>query len=630
MLESLRKWASGWVAFFFISILILSFGIWGISSYITGGRGGNALATVGDKEITAQEYQRAFGNELAALSRRAGQQISHEQARAVGLDSRVLSQLIGSTAIEAHAENLGLALSDAAVAAGLEKDPNFQNAGKFDRNLVLRLQQELGVTERGLLELRRKDELTSQITSALLRATVVPDEMVDSLADWRGETRVISYFTIDLNKLPQPPEPTDEQLKKTYNDNHRRFMSEPRRDLSVLQLSIADLKKKADIPEAEIRDAYEKTKQSYEVPEKRRIEQIAFQDTAAAQKALADIKAGKDFLEVAKENQATESDVKLGLKTRKDLIDPKIAEAAFSLAKEQVSEVIEGAFATVIVRVTEIEPGRSPSFEEVRDKVSDRLATEWANAKLQEYYGLVDDGRAEGKPLKQIAADLDLPFFDLKQVTRGNVGEDGKPALTVPDATTIINEGFRAEIGLESEPVQLADGGYAWVDVTKITEPTLPPFEEVKEEVKRFWTEEKKRTNLVDAAKSFVERLNAGEDFAKIAAEAGGNVQTTAAVGRSTIPDGLSQLAVTHAFSLRKGNFASAETSDGTSRIVFRVDEINKAPNSSVELKQQLKNEILQQLRADTIAAYVTALQERLGVEINQALFRRLTGADQQ
>lgn len=630
MLESLRKWASGWVAFFFISLLILSFGIWGISSYITGGRSGNALATVGSKEITAQEYQRAFGNELSALSRRAGQRISHEQARAVGLDSRVLSQLIGSTAIEAHAENLGLELSDAAVAAGLEKDPNFQNAGKFDRNLVLRLQQELGVTERGLLELRRKDELTSQITSAFLRATVVPDEMVDSLADWRGETRVISYFTIDLNKLPQPPEPTDEELKKTYKDDQRRFMTEPRRDLSILQLSIADLKKKADIPEAEIRKAYEKTKQSYEVPEKRRIEQIAFQDTAAAEKALADIKAGKDFLEVAKENQATESDVKLGLKAKKDLIDPKIAEAAFSLAKEQVSEVIEGAFATVIVRVTEIEPGRSPSFEEVRDKVADRLATEWANAKLQEYYGLVDDGRAEGKPLKQIAADLDLPFFDLKQVTRGNVGEDGKPALTVPDATTIINEGFRAEIGLEGEPVQLADGGYAWVDVTKITEPILPPFDQVKEEVKRFWTEEKKRSILINAAKSFVERLNAGEDFAKIAAEAGGNVQTTAAVGRSTIPDGLSQLAVTHAFSLRKGTFSSTETSDGTSRLVFRVDEINKAPDPSVELKQQLKNEILQQLRADTIAAYVSALQERLGVEINQALFRRLTGADQQ
>lgn len=204
MLESLKRWASGWVAFFFISLLILSFAVWGIADYISGGGGSNALATVGGQQITAEEYQRAFGNELNALSRQAGQRISHEQARAVGLDLRVLSQLIGSAAVEAHANELDLALSDATIAADLKKDPIFQNAGEFDRNLVLRLQQELGVSERGLLELRRKDELRNQITTALLRATVVPDEMVKALADWRGETRVISYFTVDDSKLPAP------------------------------------------------------------------------------------------------------------------------------------------------------------------------------------------------------------------------------------------------------------------------------------------------------------------------------------------------------------------------------------------------------------------------------------------
>ncbi len=55
MLESLKKWASGWVAFFLIALLILSFAVWGIADYITGGgMGGGALATVGGKQITAQ------------------------------------------------------------------------------------------------------------------------------------------------------------------------------------------------------------------------------------------------------------------------------------------------------------------------------------------------------------------------------------------------------------------------------------------------------------------------------------------------------------------------------------------------------------------------------------------------
>ena len=112
------------------------------------------------------------------------------------------------------------------------------------------------MTERGLLELRRKDELRNQITTALLRSTVVPDSMVEALAQWRGETRVISHFTVDPNKLPALAEPTDDDLKKTYEENKSHFMTEPRRDLAVLQLSVADLQKKADITDEQVRKVY--------------------------------------------------------------------------------------------------------------------------------------------------------------------------------------------------------------------------------------------------------------------------------------------------------------------------------------------------------------------------------------
>ncbi|MBU2580703.1 MAG: SurA N-terminal domain-containing protein [Alphaproteobacteria bacterium] len=629
MLESLRKWASGWVAFIMIALLILSFAIWGISDYITGGAGGNALATVGSKQITSQEFQREFGNELNQLSRQAGQRITYEQARAVGLDSRVLSQMIRSTAVEAHADELNLALSDSTLAAGLAEDPNFQSAGRFDRNLVLRLQQELDLTERGLLDLRRKDELRNQITTALLRSTVVPDEMIDALAQWRGETRVISHFTIDPEKLPPLAEPSEADLKKTYEENKSRFMTDPRRDLAVLYLSLNDLKAKAELTDDEIRKAFEQSKSVYEVPEKREIEQISFKDKAAAEKALAEIKAGKDFFEVAKENGAEASDVKLGLKAKGDHADKKIDEAAFKLVKDEVSSVIEGDFTTVIVRVAKIEPGKIPTYDEVKDKVRGELAAEWANVQIQDLYGKIDDGRAEGKSLADIAADVGVPFFDIKGVTRGNVAEGDKPGLTVPDASSIISQGFRGEIGLEGEPMELKDGGYFWVDVKNIKDAEQRPFEDVQAEVKRYWTTEKTRTRILDAAAKFLADLKSGTDFAKVAEEAGGKVDTTAAVGRSTIPDGMSQSAMTQAFTLKTGEFGNAETSDGKSRTLFRVDEIKKSPDPSVEQRQQFKDEIQQQLRTDSIAAYVEALQERYGVDINQTLFNRVTGADQ-
>jgi len=332
---------------------------------------------------------------------------------------------------------------------------------------------------------------------------------------------------------------------------------------------------------------------------------------------------------VANANGVQESDARLGHMQKSDFIDKKIADAAFELGKDEVSGVVEGAFTTVLLRVTSIEPGKVPAFEEVKEKVRDQLEIEWANSQLQEFYGKVEDGRAEGKPLKDIAGDIDIPFYEVEGVTRGNVDPNEKPGLSVPNASEIIAQGFRGQIGLEGEPITLTAGGYAWVDVRNITESAQQPFDEVKDDVKRFWTNEKKRNQVIDETNKFIASLKSGADFSKVAEEAGGTVQTTAAVGRTTIPDGLSQNAMTQAFTLKTGEYGSAETADGISRTIFRVDEIKKAPELSVEMKQQLHDELLQQLRTDSISAYVAALQKRFGVDINQALLRRVTGADQ-
>ena len=111
MLEAMRRGAQTWVAKILFGLLVASFAIWGVADVFTGwGRG--SLATVGDTQITAEDFQREFKNELDAFSREAKQKLTPEQGRAIGLDRRVISQLLGGAAIEQHAKQLGLGLSD--------------------------------------------------------------------------------------------------------------------------------------------------------------------------------------------------------------------------------------------------------------------------------------------------------------------------------------------------------------------------------------------------------------------------------------------------------------------------------------------------------------------------------------
>jgi len=628
MLHNLKRWASGWVAFFMMSLLILSFAIWGIADYISG-VDRSALVTVGNNQISADEFQTSFQNELNAISQQAGQRISYEQARAVGLYRRVLSQLIGSAAVAEHASSLNLSLSEETVVEGLMKDPAFQGPdGKFSRAELEGALQQLGMSEAQLIQRRRRDEIQQHLTTALMRATVVPDEMIEMLHQRREEQRTVEHFTIDAEKAVSIPEPSEDDLKQTYEQNKPAFMTQPTRHLAMLLLPLESVKKRADITDEQVRKAYEETKASYDKPEKRRVQQISFKDRATADKAKAEIAGGKDFVEVAKANGAQESDIDLGLLERRQLIDSKIADAVFSLPKDQVSDVIEGTFTTVLVRVTEIQPGEESTFEGSKSQVRDKLAEEWANAQLQKFYNEVDDARAAGKPLKEIGAEMQLPFFDVPAVTRDNKGPDGKPTLGIADANTLVAEGFRGEQGIESDPVRLGDGGYAWIDVLGVSPSTQKPFEEVKEEVKTLWTNTQRQQKLTELAQKLVERIKAGEDVAKVAAEVGGSVVMAQPTTRARLPDGLTQAAMNQAFVLPKGGVAHAETTGGKSQSVFRVVEIKAAEPPTEEQRKALQTELSDELRSDQISEYVSGLRGLYGVRVNEQAFRRVTGAE--
>ncbi len=629
MLEQLKGWATTWVASILIGLLILSFAIWGVADVFRG-YGQGSLAKVGSQPISAEDFRQTFQNEVQSISQRSGQRITFEQARAVGLDRTVLSRMINTAAVEAHAEALGLKLSDATLADQLKTDPAFQGAdGKFSKERFDGVLRQIGLSEQSLLELRRRDQLREQIVSAMTRATAVPEPITKMLHDFRKEARVVEYATIDAEEKIKIGEPDEAALKKKYEENKTLYMTRPTRHLAALVLSVDALKKKAKIPEEQIKEAYEQTKESYDKDETRRILQISFKDKAAAEKAKKEIEDGKSFIEVAKANGALEPDIDLGYIAKKDMIDPKIAEAAFKLEKNKVSDVVEGVFTNVLLEVTDIKEGQKSTYETAKDKVRDLLAAEIAQSELQKYYAEIDDGRASGKPLKDIAEGLQIPFYDIPSVDSLNRTADGKKALDIPAAIQIVGAGFKGEIGIEQAPVELEDGGYAWVDVLGTTDPKQKLFEDVKETIKTAWIEGERSKALAKLAGELVDRLNGGEDFEKLAKEMGGKLEKTLSVTRATIPEGLTQSVMSQAFVMDKGQGGSAETNDGKSRTIFRVVEVTPATKPTEAETGAIERELKQQLELEQSEEYVSALRKRFGVSINEPEFKRVTGADQ-
>lgn len=630
MLDALRRGAQGWVAKLLFAILIVSFGVFWNVSDVFRGYGQGSIARVGDADITVGEFQREFQNQIRMIPTQGGQRLTTEQALALRIDRRALDRLIAQAAVKAHAQSLKLALSDAEIVEGLKRDPDFAGPdGKFSRSGLEGLIQQMGLSEQGFIALRRDDVIRQQITEALRDAIVSPKAMVDALNAWRGETRKIEFVKLEPSKVVNVPEPDEAKLKETYDQNKGSFMTPEYRKLGMLLLTVDDLKKEVTLTDEEVKQSYQDTKETYDRPERRRLQQIAFKDKAAAEAARKELVEGKkNFLDVAQAAGAKESDVNLGMLTKKQLIDPKIADAAFALKRDEISEVIEGRFAPVIVRVIEIEEGRESTFDEVKDQVRDKLAKGRAMAHIQERFDLVEEGRNAGKTFKEIADEQKLRFFDVEATDVSNKAPDGKAAIDYPDAEIVLKEAFATSPGMSHDAVELPGDAFAWFDVASVTEAKQKPFDEVKAEVKDVYTEKETQRQLDEAAKKLVDRLKSGEEFAKVAADSGGTPEVTdPPVRREMSPPGLTQAAVKQAFALSKGGAGHVETSDGASRIVFQVKEIIPAEALSKEQSDVLAKELKGDLENDFLIAYVDALRRSFSAVVHEEELKRATGA---
>ena len=630
MLDQLRRGVGNLLAKILLGLLIIAFAIWGVADVFRGyGRG--TLAKIGKTEISVDEYRQAYQDELTSISRRLGRRLTPEQAKLLGIEQRALSRLIGAAAIDTHARELSLSISEKALADIIKSDPAFHGPdGAFSNRTFQSFLRQAGMSEARFVSERRREEVRDQLTDTLLGGVAPPQSVIDLLHRYREETRVIEYIAPDFAKLIKPAEPDEAKLKEQYEQNKAQFVKPELRKINVLLLTREGAKARAPVTDEEVKAAYDADKEKYNIPEKRHVLQLAFPDKAAADKAYAELAKAKNFKEAATKLGFKESDFDLGSLSRRDMIDAKIADAAFALKKDELSKPVEGQFAIVLLRVTEITPGKQRPYDEVKAEIKDRIAGERVAQEIQALHDKVEDERSAGKPLKEIAEQLRIPFHEIAEIDRAGKTSDGKPAIEKAEAGKIADAAFGGAAGVEAEATELSDGGFAWVDVVAVTPEKQKPFEEVKGEVKELVVEQERRKDVAAYAAKLVERLLKGETLAAVAKEVGTKVERTAPVTRTTVPQGLAQNAVQQAFALPKGGASSALTADGKARLILRVADIVAAPAAKPEQIERIKSELTRQMQGDALAEYLAGLQKRYGLSVNETALRQALGSERE
>jgi peptidyl-prolyl cis-trans isomerase D len=628
MLSLLRSKAGGIVAKVFIGLLAASFAVWGISDVFTG-RQDDTLATVGETTITVEQFQQTFRSELSRLSQQLGKPVTPDEARQLGMDKQVLARLIRNAALDEEVRRLGLDLSPEFVARRIARLDIFKNpaTGRFDPALLRQMLARAGISEAQFVDEERRGILRAALLRPVEEGMAPPESLTELVYRHRNAARDVAFFTVPADDV-KVPEPTEEELKAFYERNKALFAIPERRQLAVLAVLPRALAGSIEIPEEEIRAYYEQHKDEFGQPERRVIDQIAFNSRKEAEDARRRLQEGKaTWADIAKERGLTEKDTQLGSFTRKTFPDPRIADAVFALGKGEISQPLEGTLSISLVRVRDITPGREKSLDEAREEILSRLRLDKAKDKAYELHDQIEDRRASGQSLDDIARELGLKLRILPPLSAEGLDEKGR-RVEVPGGADLLRAAFESDMGVDNDPVPTADDGFVWFDVRDIRPAGTEPFEKVKDRVARLWKKEKRRELTLQKAREFLRRARAGEDFAKLAEEAGSQVRTIGNIRRGDARPDFPMAAVRALFAGPEEGFVVAPAADGVSALVIRITPLALPPmDSRPDEVKAIRQVLAQSLAEDTQGEFLAALQKEFGVKINRMQWARITGA---
>jgi peptidyl-prolyl cis-trans isomerase D len=628
MLQSMRNQAKSWVVFILFGLLILSFAIWGIADIFRPGVSGQTtVATVGDTEISAQAYLNDLRRELTQLQRTQGISIDMQQARQFGIAARVLRQMVNDALLFQGAQDVGIAMSTATIADAIRNDRAFQNQfGRFDKAVYERILADSGLTEARYVALRRSDMAQQQLTGAVTAFDQPPKLMVDSIYRYVAEKRVAELLTVPDSAMPDPGEPDATVLADFHKDHAKQFTAPEYRQVTAVIVRPEDIAPTIGIDDKTLKDAYEERKSEFETPEKRAVEQILLTDEAKARTAFEELKKGFAFDKVAKDITGRDGAVlNLGTLTKKELALPALADAAFKLGKGEVSEPIKSDLGWHILRVTAIEPGSSPSFDEVRDKLKAELQKERAIDAMVDVTRRIEDEIGRGTTLDEAATKLGLKLTKIAAVDQRGNDPAGKKVEGLPAGPEFLRQVFEQNLKEDGLITETQAGAAFVLRVDAVTPAALKPLDGIKPEVVAAWKAEQRHKAAEKKAAEIVAAVDGGKKLADIAAEMNLKVADTPALLRSgseaerDVPGALRP----KLFTTKLGNVVSGPTSDGY--LVAAVKEIRPAdPATDADGVKAVRQQLAQLLQNDLLTGFGAALRERHPVTLDEDVFNRL------
>lgn len=637
MLDRMRR-HKGWLKWS-LALVVLAFVVFYIPDFLSGpnptvgAAPGEVIAEVNGRDLTAGEFRRRYTAQIQAYRSAYGSNLSEQLLRQLGIEQQILQQMVDEQAALIEAERQGIRVSDEELARQIFSIPAFQENGRFvgERRYedVLR-RQNPPMTKADFEENLRRSLMIDKLRGALTDWIAVTDAEVEREFNLRNEKVKLQVVALTADAFRDKVTVTDADVASYFETHKAEYRVGEQRKIKMLLLDRDQAHAKMIVPAADIQRRYNENISQYQTPEQIRASHIllntAGKDEATvrkqAEELLAQVKAGADFAELAAKFSEDE-----GSKAKGGDLDyfsrgrmvPEFETAAFALEPGQVSDIVRTQYGFHIIKVVDKKPGVTRTLDEVRPQIEDQLKRERADQQVSARAAELAERIDDPSDLETVAREAGLTVTESDFFSR----EDPIPGLGV--APQVAAAAFQLSDDEVSQPIGSARGP-VFIAVTGTRDPYVPELAQVRDRVR----DDVIRTRAVELSRqraaAIAAALQSAPDFAAAAKAQGLEARDTELVTRgSPLPGiGVSPAVDKIAFSLAAGRVSDPITTTDATVIVRVVERDEVTPDELQQGKDAFREELVSERRGRFFTSYMTKAKERMRIEINNDVVRRL------
>jgi len=410
-----RNAASTWVKAIFVAI-VLVFIFWGFAGSFRN-TGAHAVATVNGEAIQPTTYYRAYNNLMRAYRDAYKDGMNAELLKALDLKRRALDQLVQSNLLRQEAERLGLRTSETEVRDNIATMPAFQNEGRFDKDLYVRVLRANNLTPAEFEEAQREELLVRKLQELVLAGVNVGEADVRDQYHFDNDQVDLRIVKFDPGAYMDDVTVTDPDVQKYYDGHTDEFREPERAKIEYVVYAPDAFAGKVQVSDADVQQYYDANQARYMSPEQVRTRHILFQVPAdatpeqqaeirkKAEAVLAKARAGEDFATLAQQNSQDSTAAQggdLGAVGRGQMVTP-FEDAAFALQPGQISDIVETPFGLHVIKVDSRKEATTRTLDEVRPEIVTALTQERARDLARTQAGSDREKVAGGESLGTVA-----------------------------------------------------------------------------------------------------------------------------------------------------------------------------------------------------------------------------------